>query len=82
MNKLFAPLAAIAFLFSAAVANAEEANGTVATVDSQNLVLDDGTTFTIGEGVMIENLQPGTEVTVSYEEQDGQMVATEVAPAN
>lgn len=82
MNKLFAPVAALAFVFSAAVAHADEATGTVASVDSYNLILEDGTTFTLGEGVMIENLQPGAEVTVSYEERDGQMVATEVAPSN
>ena len=82
MKKFVAPLAAVAFLFSAAFAFAEEASGKVASVDSQTLILEDGTSFTIGEGVMIEGLAPGTEVTVSYEEQDGQMVATEVKPAN
>jgi hypothetical protein len=82
MNKLVAPFAALAFALSIGVAQADEAAGKVATVDSQTLILEDGTTFTISEGVSIEGLEPGTEVTVSYEEQDGQMVATEVAPSN
>ena len=82
MNKLIAPIAALAFVFSAATAFAEEAAGKVAAVDAATLILEDGQTFTISEGVSTEGLEPGTEVTVSYEEKDGQMVATEVAPAN
>jgi Cu/Ag efflux protein CusF len=84
MNKFVAPFAALAFMLSAAVAYADEASGKVAAVDpaSSSLILEDGTTFTIGEGVSMEGLEPGTEVTVSYEEQDGQLVATEVAPSN
>ena len=82
MNKLIAPFVALAFMFSAAVAHADEAAGKVAAVDSATLILEDGTTFTISEGVSTEGLEPGTEVTVSFEEQDGQMVATGIAPAN
>ncbi len=82
MNKLVAPFAALAFVFSVAVAQADEATGKVAAADSSTLILEDGTTFTIGEGVSMEGLEPGTEVTVSFEEQDGQLIATEVAPSN
>lgn len=82
MNKLVAPFAALAFALSASIAYADATGGKVASVDSQTLVLEDGTTFTIGEGVSTEGLEPGTEVTVSYEEQDGQKVITEVAPSN
>ena len=82
MKKLVAPLAALAFAFSMSIAQADEAAGKISAVDSQTLVLEDGTTFTIGEGVSTEGLELGTEVTVSYEEQDGQKVATEVAPSN
>ncbi len=82
MNKLVAPFAAIAFVFSIAIAQADETAGKVAVVDSSTLILEDGTTFTIAEGVSMEGLEPGTEVTVSYEEQDGNLIATEVAPSN
>ncbi len=82
MNKFIAPVAALAFMFSAATAFAEEAAGKIAAVDAGTLILEDGQTFTISEGVSTEGLEPGTEVKVSYEEQDGQMVATEVAPSN
>ncbi len=82
MNKLVAPFAALAFVFSAATAHADEVVGKIAGADSTYLVLDDGTIFTIAEGVSMEGLEPGTEVTVSFEEQDGMLVATEVAPSN
>ncbi len=84
MNKLIAPFAAVAFIFSIAIAQADEAAGKVAQVDpaAGRIMLEDGTVFTIGEGVSMEGLEPGTEVTVSFEEQDGQLIATEVAPSN
>ncbi len=84
MNKLVAPFAAIAFVFSIAIAQADETAGKVAQVDpaAGSITLEDGTTFTIAEGVSMEGLEPGTEVTVSFEEQDGQLIATEVAPSN
>ncbi len=63
---------------------AEEAGGKIAAVDPSagTIVLEDGTTFTIAEGVSMEGLQPGTEVKVSFEEQDGQLIASEVVPSN
>jgi Cu/Ag efflux protein CusF len=82
MNKLIAPFAALAFAFSMATAHADEAAGKIAAADAGTLILEDGTTFTLAEGVSMEGLEPGTEVTVSYEEQDGTLVATEVAPSN
>ncbi len=84
MNKLVAPFAAIAFAFFIAMRQADATAGKIATVDpaAGSITLEDGTTFTIAEGVSMEGLEPGTEVTVSYEEQDGQKVATEVAPSN
>jgi len=82
MNRLLLPFVALAFTLSAAAAHADEAAGKVAAVDSSTLILEDGTTFTISEGVSTDGLEPGTEVTVSFEEQDGQLVATEVAPSN
>ena len=84
MNRFVAPLAALAFVFSVAVAQAEETGGKVAAVDMStgSLMLEDGTTFIIAEGVSMDGLEPGTEVTVSFEEQDGQLIATEVAPSN
>lgn len=85
--KIVAPLAVLAFALSIATAHAhedasDETAGKIAAVDESTLILEDGATFTISEGVSIEGLKPGTEVTVSFEEQDGQIVATQVAPSN
>ena len=65
----------------AGVANAEEASGKVVSMEGGVLILEDGTSFTISEGVSTEGLQPGMEVTVSYEDQGGERVATGVTPA-
>ncbi len=81
MKQILAALCGLAMLGLAGIASAEEANGRVASMDSTMLVLEDGTAFTIAEGVSTQGLQPGTEVTVSYEEIDGQKVATQVTPA-
>jgi Cu/Ag efflux protein CusF len=78
MNKLVAPLAVIALALWATVAQADEVTGTIAIVDSYTLILEDGTVFWLNEDVSIEGLQPGAEVTVSFEEKEGQVVVTEV----
>ncbi len=74
MNKLLGVLVAAAFIGTAGIASAEEASGTVEGVDLQSrmIVLDDGTVFAVSEGIALETLRPGSEVTVSYEETDGQ----------
>lgn len=84
MNKLVALLAGVAFSVSAASAMAEEAAGTIAAVDQTTgtVVLEDGTAFAIGEGLSMDGLVPGTEVTVSYEDEGGILVAKEIAPTN
>ena len=80
MNKIVGAIAALAVLGLAGVASAEEANGTITSVDleARTIVLESGETFTVGEAVAIEMLQPGTDVTVSYEMKDGANVASEV----
>ena len=85
--KLIAPFAALAFALSVATAYAheaasDEAAGKIAAINDLILILEDGTTFAISEGVSIEGLEPGIEVTVSFEEEDGQIIATAVAPSN
>ena len=49
---------------------------------SRTIILDDGNTYTVSQGVALESLRPGSEVTVSFEEQGGQKVVTEIEPAN
>jgi Cu/Ag efflux protein CusF len=83
MKKFVATLAALAMLGFAGAASAEEAKGKIQSVDptARTVILEDGTTFTVGEGVAIEGLQPGTEVTVMYDVTDGKNTATAITPA-
>jgi hypothetical protein len=83
MKKLLALLTAVMFLGSFGAALAEDASGKIQAVDpaARTIQLEDGTIFAVAEGVAMDTLQPGTEVTVSYEENDGQKTATAVTPA-
>lgn len=80
MNKLLGALVAVAFLGAPGVASAEEATGTVEGIDLQSrmIVLDDGTIFAVDQGIALETLRPGSEVTVSYEETEGQKVVNDL----
>jgi len=85
MQKILVPIAALVFGLSSSLAFAEETQGTISEIDqaSGTIVLDSGDTFTLQEGVSMEGLQPGAEVTVSfeYDEASGRAVATSVTPA-
>lgn len=83
MKNLFAVLTAVLFLGAAGAALADEATGKIQAVDptSRAIQMEDGTIFTVAEGVAMDALQPGTEVMVSFEEKDGQKTATAVTPA-
>jgi Cu/Ag efflux protein CusF len=83
MKKLIAMLAAVLFLGSAGAALADEAKGKIQAVDpaARTIQLEDGTVYTVAEGVALDTLKPGTEVTVSFEEKNGAKTATDVKPA-
>ncbi len=83
MRKTLAVLSVLSILGSAGAALAEEAMGKIQAVDpaTRTLTLEDGNSFVLGEAVAIDSLQPGSDVTVSFEEKDGQKTATEVKPA-
>lgn len=78
MKNLIGLLVVIVLSFTVSCAQADEAAGKITAIDSQTLVLEDGTTFKIGEGVSIEGLEPNASVTVSYEDQNGNLVATDI----
>lgn len=73
MNRLFAVAVATAMLASMGAASADESAGKIKSVDQtkKELVLEDGTVFTLGDKVMIKELKPGQDVTVSYEMKNG-----------
>jgi len=84
MKYLIGPVAAIALFFSIPMASAEEMTGTIAQVDAAQgvIILDSGEQFRLAEGVSTDGLAPGTEVTVSYQEQDnGEKVVDQIQPA-
>ena len=83
MKRLISMLSAVAMLGFAGLAQAEDASGRVQSVDPAAgiLVLEDGTAFTVQEGTSLEGLQPGTEVTVSYEEEGGIKKAMSITAA-
>ena len=78
MRRLLATVAALTMLGMAGIASAADMSGKIAAVDQSTIVLENGTTLVIGEGVSIDGLQPGMNVMLSYEEQDGQRVVTGV----
>lgn len=81
MKKVLATLAAAALMTSAAVALADESSGKIMMIDpaTKTLTLEDGTVYELSEGVAIQDLRPGQEVTVSYEVEGGKNVADSVA---
>jgi len=83
MRKTIAVLTVLTGLGLTSAALAEDASGKIQAVDpaARTILLEDGSTFVLAEGVAMDSLQPGTEVKVSYEETDGQKTATEVVPA-
>jgi hypothetical protein len=68
----FAPLAAFA----------ADMEGKVQSVDAteRTLTLENGTKIWLSEGVAIDMIKEGADVTVSYEDKDGKPVATSVTP--
>ena len=84
MNKLMIAASAAALLATSSLAAlAAEASGTIASVDASagTVTLDSGQTFVLPPGFDAASLDAGTQVSITYEESDGKMNASEVAPA-
>ncbi len=82
-NPLIAPLSAVAMLLLAATANAEDVTGVLASISTEQgtIILDSGESFVLAEGVSLEGVVPGMQVIVTVEEQNGQLIAMDVKPA-
>ena len=63
MKKTLVAISVAAFLGTAGAALAEEAKGKIQSVDpaAKTITLEDGTTYTLAEGVTVDTLQPGTD---------------------
>lgn len=79
MKTVISSAAMTLALITAAFAG--EMTGVVASVDAdaRMLVLESGETFALPEGMDVAGLEPGTQVTVTFE--DGTTNATAVTPA-
>ena len=84
MRKLLTALSGAALLLAVGIANAEDVQGTIKEINISEawVLLEDGTQYILAEGVAMEELKPGDEVTVSYEMKEGKNVATAVSKAH
>ncbi len=79
MRRILASVT-LAVLLVAGAAWAEEIQGKIQQVDTteRTFTLDDGTKIWVAEGVPMDQLKEGKNVKASYEERDGNKVATSV----
>ncbi len=59
-----------------------QADATVATVDQTSLMMttEEGDEYTLAEGNLVQGLQPGQKVRITYQEQDGKKTVTNIEP--
>lgn len=81
MRKLALIVSGLALGLVFGVANAEEVKGKIKEINVSEVwfALEDGTRFTVVEGVGVTDLEVGDEVTVSYDVKDGRHVAIDVS---
>ncbi|MGH6923544.1 MAG: DUF1344 domain-containing protein [Propylenella sp.] len=85
MHKLMVALSAGAMLAASTLAAlAAEATGAIASIDpgAGTVTLDSGETFLLPEGFDAASLAVGDQVKITYEDEGGQMKASDVAPAS
>jgi uncharacterized protein (AIM24 family) len=80
MRKSLGIALIIMLALSVAGAWAGEIEGKIQSLDTSDrtIVLDNGTTLSVAEGVSMDMLRQGADVKVSYEERDGKNIATSV----
>lgn len=85
MKKLMIAAGAATLLAASSLAAlAAEATGSITAVDpaAMSVTLDDGKTYVLPAGFDAASLQAGAKVKITYEEANGKMTATAVAPAS
>ena len=80
MNRFVPALAALAMVGLAAAAHAETADGDITGIDHEmmTVTLDSGGPYHVMESGMLNELKTGDRATVTYEEKDGKMVASQI----
>jgi hypothetical protein len=83
MNGLSLVALALAVLACLGIASAAERQGKVQVVNTSDRVvlLEDGTTLWLAEGLITHQLREGLTVKLSYEERDGKHVVTRIDTA-
>ncbi len=84
MNRFKIATAAAAILAASSVTVfAAEATGAIQAIDpaARTVTLDDGNTYLLPAAVNAARLMVGQKVTITYEQQDGKMNASDVKPA-
>ena len=84
MKKLMIAASAAALFATMSIAYAAEATGVISSVDATagTVTLDNGSTYSLPATVAAADLKVGAKVTITYDEADGKMTATAVAPAS
>jgi len=79
-------MAAAALLLAAASSMAQAAEtitGEIGAVDLNARTIElEGVTFQLDKSITADDLKVGAKVTVTYDEADGKVIATALAPAN
>lgn len=83
MKKLMIPAAAAMLVAFVSSANAASATGTIKSIDTakDTIVLNDGTAYSVPPKVKIADFKVGEKVTVTYQNQNGKMEVSGLAPA-
>lgn len=81
MKTLLGAVSALALIAGTAMAAEQKVTGTIESLDEEQMtiMLDTGQSFELTEDLWLEGLAVGDEVTVSYEEENGELRAMEVA---
>jgi Cu/Ag efflux protein CusF len=82
MKKLMMAASAAVLLGASSLAHAGDATGTITSVDlaAGTVTLDGADTFLLPPTIDAGELKLGEKVTITFEEQDGKMTATDVTP--
>ncbi len=76
--------AAVLLVAASSMAQASESiTGEIGAVDLNARTIElEGVTFQLDESIKVDDLKVGEKVTVTYDEADGKVMATALAPAN
>ena len=83
MKPYIGALSAIALFAFAGPALAADVSGKIQNIneEARTIILEDGASYQLGQGVALEGLSVGQEVTLSVEDENGRMVAQEIEPS-